>query len=281
MRNYFLPLAILLILSLASKVAPQIPLEKQERNAEQIPSAIDLLTGNTTEQKMYLVRKLDFVNATLTQITSSLDSSESVLYFQAKPPLVTFSLTAEELHKISQGNIDPIGDALRRRFMDAPPTLPLFAVFFLGNHQRLQNAKLSQGLPIPTDVEIDILKVLWLNPGLSSIEVYAQLDTLGHITFGELQDIMNGMNQRGFLARKKISRANEFSVFGIAEIELSPQNRRNRLYVYWPVVTKEKLITYLNSKRQPSFASAQATRYEKVESENKNHIEERLIRLIR
>lgn len=279
MRDSFLPLSILLSLSLASKTAPQTSLEKQEKSTKQAYSANDILTGNTPEQKMYLLRKFDFVNATITQIISS-DSFESVLYFEAKPPSVTFSLTAEELHKISRRNIDYIGEELRRRFIDVPPTIPLFAAFFHGNRQLLQKTKLSQQFPIPTDVEIDILKVLWLHPGSSSSEVYAQLDTLRHITSEDLQTILAGMNQRGLLARKKISRSNEFSLFGIAEIELSPKNRKNKLYVYWPVVTKEKLITYLDSKRYLTDASAQATRNERVESGNKNDIEDRLIRLI-
>ncbi|MCH7676146.1 BlaI/MecI/CopY family transcriptional regulator [candidate division KSB1 bacterium] len=108
-------------------------------------------------------------------------------------------------------------------------------------------------------MEIEVLKVLWVESAATSSEIYAQLDSTIRITSQDLQKILEQMADRGLLDRKKISPSHEFTFFGIAKIELSSKNRKNKLYLYWPLLRKGKLITYLDAKRYLALSSSETT----------------------
>ncbi|MFQ5650934.1 MAG: hypothetical protein ACE5IY_13410 [bacterium] len=227
-------------------------------------NAKDVLTGNTAEKKLYFLRKIRFIDDATVSFT---DSTTSDLAFEmdANQPL-PFFLDEDGLKALEPGagSQDWIGEELRRRQSDIPPTISLNDAIrnlvrtFKKKPKRLED----RNLPIPTDTEIDILKILWVEKKATAGEIYVQLDTSQVIFAEELRAILARMVDRGFLDRKKISPSNEFSLFGIAQIELSSKNRKNKQYLYWPIVTKEKLFTYMDAKRFLALAAQNEQDYD-------------------
>ncbi len=219
----------------------------------------DILSKNTAAEREFSLRKEQFITAAVNGLTDT--TSQGSLFFKlAKERRLPFVLDSEGLQGLDPGpGGDPIGDELRRRQADVSPTIPLNqAIESLVQSLRKTDKKRSdENLAIPTDMEIDILKVLWVEGGATASEIYSKLDTGTVIFAEELQDVLANMVDRGFLDRKQLSPANEFSLFGIAKIELSSKNRKNKVYLYWPIVTREKLFTYLDAQRYMALVSAQ------------------------
>jgi len=243
--------------------------------------ARDILTGNTAHSKLFLVRKYGFINDTVTIFSSAHDDTSLTFQLQAKPN-VSLYLTPEELHEIPQVGPDPFGEEWRRRISDTPRTVPLNQLLqSIAESFNKPSPRLSDGsLPIPTNLEIDILKALWEKTAATPSDIYAQLDTSWKITSEDVTAILDDMANRGFLGSKKISPSHEFSLFGIAGIEMSPLNRKNKVFLYWPVVPKDKLITYLDAKRYLAYSSASETAANGQVAYYKL-LEEKLYRLIR
>ncbi|NIR51151.1 hypothetical protein GWO43_21305 [candidate division KSB1 bacterium] len=124
------------------------------------------------------------------------------------------------------------------------------------------------------------MKHLWTRMAATPSEVYAALDTSWRLTAEELNEVLEQMTHRGFLARQKVSPSNEFSLFGIAQIEMSSKNRKNKVYVYWPVVQKNKLVTYLDAQRYLAYSSARKHASNGVSNDYYTFFEEKLMRLL-
>lgn len=256
--------------------------EKKEASAEQPADAKDILTGKTQEQKLFILRKFNFINSAVTGATS-IGSTDSNLSFEIESQQPLLYLTKEELYKIPPQGPDPFGQELYRKFSDTPQTLPLFTNNLFGVPDALKKPPKFTFIPhisIPSDTEIDVLKVLWQQPGSSSSEIYAHLDTVTHVTSEDLQKVLESMSNRGLLVRKKISPSNNFSLFGIVSFELSSQNRKNKLYVYWPIVPKGKLITYVDAQRYLALASSKRNSIKVRKYSYQKYLEEKLYRLV-
>ena len=259
------------------------PKKKKEASVEQPAEAKDILTGKTPEQKLLILRKFNFINNAVTGSTFFTGSTDSHLSFEFESQQPLLYLTKEELYKTHPHGPDPFGQELHRKLSDVPPTLPLFSTHFLGVLDAVKKPpKFTFVAPffIPNDKEIDVLKVLWQQPGSSSSEIYAQLDTVTHVTSEDLQKILESMSNRRLLVRKKISPSNNFSLFGIVSFELSSQNRKNKLYVYWPIVSKRKLITYVDAQRYLALASSKSNAIKARKYSYQKYLEEKLYRLV-
>ncbi|MFQ5604511.1 MAG: BlaI/MecI/CopY family transcriptional regulator [bacterium] len=244
--------------------------------------AKEILTKNTLEEKQFTVRKHDFIDQVA--IRHSALTSDTSLVFEFK--LKSYSsllLSPEELHEITPQGADPGGEAIRRRFHDIPPTVPLNGLIrsLIAKSKSSRKKRSLAEMPLPSDLEIEILKVLWVQPIASSSDIYAQLDSTLPLTSEDLNKILEQMAERGFLDRKKVSPSHEFNLFGIAQIELSSKNRKNKLYLYWPLVPKKELITYLDSKRYLAFAAAQKNGHNGNENSYYKILKEKLNRIIK
>ncbi|MFQ6114268.1 MAG: hypothetical protein ACE5NG_09290, partial [bacterium] len=212
---------------------------------------------------------------------------DSSLEFQMQSnQRMSLFLTREELHEITPQGADPMGEELLRRYRDVSPVLPIVPLLSQGIKSLIDKLsaarKKSLGftLFIPKDIEIDILKILWVKSAATPSEIYAQMDTLWSITSEDLNKVLEEMVARGFLARKKISASYGFNFFGITQFDLSSKNRKNKVYVYWPLVPKEKLITYLEAKR---FLALAASEKHGTDGERNNYqklLEEKLYRIL-
>jgi hypothetical protein len=243
--------------------------------------AKDILTGNTPSAQLYTVRKYGFIQNAVNILSSTHDDTSLTFQLQNKPK-VSLYLTPEELHQITPVGPDPFGPEIQRRLSDTPRTLSLNRLLQgIAETFATSSPKFSDGtLPIPTNLEIDILKVLWENRVASHSDIYAQIDTSWKITSKDLEAILEDMANRGFLDRKKISPSHEFSLFGLAAIEVSALNRKNQVHLYWSLAPKDKLITYLDAKRYLAYSHASNSASNGVGVAFYKLLEEKLYRLV-
>jgi len=99
---------------------------------------------------------------------------------------------------------------------------------------------------IPTRAELDILEILWVKEEVQDTTIYSCLDTTLNITMMDLNQLLAGMTKKGFVSRKIVSPRNEFNAFGVL-IEMSPKNRRNRVYEYRSLVNRNLMRTFIDA----------------------------------
>ncbi|MBC8184675.1 hypothetical protein H8E88_26570 [candidate division KSB1 bacterium] len=99
---------------------------------------------------------------------------------------------------------------------------------------------------IPTRNELDILEILWAKENVMDTTIYSCLDTLMNVTFMDLNRLMAGMSKKSLVSRRIVSPRNEFNLFGVL-IEMSPTNRRNRIYEYRSNVDRDLMRTFVDA----------------------------------
>ena len=99
---------------------------------------------------------------------------------------------------------------------------------------------------IPTRAELDVLEILWTKENVQDTTIYSCLDTTLNIMMMELNQLLNGMTRKGFVSRKIVSPRNEFNAFGVL-IEMSPLNRKNRVYEYHTLVDLELMRSFIDA----------------------------------
>lgn len=99
---------------------------------------------------------------------------------------------------------------------------------------------------LPTRAELDILELLWLKDNVQDTTLYSCLDTTMTITMEDLNRLLEGMTRKGLVSRKIVSPRHEFNAFGVL-IEMSAQNRRNRIYEYHSLVTRDLMRTFIDA----------------------------------
>jgi len=99
---------------------------------------------------------------------------------------------------------------------------------------------------LPSRAEIDILEILWAKEDVQDTTIYSCLDTMMNVTMSDLNLILEGMAKKGFVSRKIVSPRNEFNAFGVL-IEMSPNNRRNRIYEYHSLVNRNLMRAFIDA----------------------------------
>lgn len=112
---------------------------------------------------------------------------------------------------------------------------------------------------LPNRAEMAVLEVLWAKPNVQDTTIYSCLDTVLNITMMDLNQLLEGMARKGLVGRKIVSPRNEFNAFGVL-IEMSPQNRRNRVYEYRALVDRELMRSFIDAhyylfKRNPNIVN--------------------------
>ncbi|MBC7187001.1 MAG: hypothetical protein H5U38_08210 [Calditrichaeota bacterium] len=100
----------------------------------------------------------------------------------------------------------------------------------------------------PTFQELHVLKELWTAKSVTGPELYRQLDPAIAPSAESLNQLLDEMTERGLLRRRLVSPQDVLTVttpFGSMEVERNPLNLRNRVYRYWPVVSREEILHYL------------------------------------
>ncbi|MFQ5824205.1 MAG: hypothetical protein ACE5JB_09140 [bacterium] len=284
-NRYFIITLILILIQIRLGLNAAAQSKSNEIDEDVTGHAKDILTGNTPEAKLFVLRKYFFIENAMSTLTSISRDTSLEFRMRSNQGLSLF-LTSEELHEITPQGIDPIGQDLLRKNRDVAPVILISPLLSQGIKSLIKklnppNKKLlGSDFPIPKDIEIDILKILWTYSAATPSDIYAQMDSSWPVTSEDLHKILGEMVERGFVARKKISPSNEFNIFGIARIEMSSKNRKNKDYVYWPLIPKEKLITYLEARRflVLTYSERRSTNGEK--SNLQKTLEQKLYRLI-
>ncbi len=258
-KEYYRYLQLLLILLVVNLSLPQATAqEKNKKPVQNSENAKQLLSGTSPEEQEYAARKYQFIREALSRLVDTTANGSLSFELATDQQKLPFFLDAEGLQGLNPDGIFPHDDIPQAHNPDIPPTISLnkaiesMVELFKKGAKKARYSK----LPVPSDLEIDVLKVLWVENNATSSEIYAKLDTSSLIFAEELQHLLKNMVNRGFLDRKKISPSHELSLFGLAKIELSAKNRKNKLYLYWPIVTKEGLQTYLDAKRYLALIDA-------------------------
>jgi len=99
---------------------------------------------------------------------------------------------------------------------------------------------------LPGRAELDVLEILWAKEDVQDTTIYSCLDTVINITMMDLNQLLEGMTGKGLVSRKIVSPRNEFNAFGVL-IEMSPQNRKNRIYEYHTLVDRDLMRSFIDA----------------------------------
>jgi predicted transcriptional regulator len=254
------------------------PLYGQDQTAA---SPEEILTGMTAENKLFLIRKHAFISDAMVDVVRITDSE--MTFNNSSSAFFPLFFNPDTLG-VPEDYYEDMAEQTIRNYMDVPPTTKLNGLFH-GIAQAIKDSRreaVLQNPPIPTLDEIAVLRVVWEQDLATSSEIYAGLDSTTLVDYSAegLQKLLKRMRDRGFLERKLISPRHEFTIFGVAKIEMSAKNRRNRLYLYWPLMSREKLMTMLDTKRYLTLASMKGRPNQSAMRQQKE-LEKKLLQVIR
>lgn len=212
-------------------------------------SAALLLSGVTAADHERFMAKWRIVTGAALEFRARQGTTDLDFIRQSRP----YSLSKEELQQFAPPR-DFVAEELYRRQTGTVPPLNLNPLFQglpdLATKAVRAGRRPSRIPEIPSPIEADILVALWQNGPATRGDVYATLDTTWRLTAQDLDALLNEMVDKGLLARKKISPENTLSIstpLGVFSVEKSTLNRRNENYLYWPIVDRRKLMTYLDA----------------------------------
>jgi predicted transcriptional regulator len=203
-----------------------------------------ILSGESEPARQQWLRRQLFVENILTK--SAVSASDSSLRFriESQSPL---SLSQSQLKAIPP-RVDQIDEKFRREQLGLPPMSNIGdlikGVKYLA--EKLGATDKDPLAVIPSEVEIDVMNVLWKKNAATSMEIYADLDSV-NLTALDLQQTLAVMADRGLVDRQQISPRHEFTILGAIPIEMSGKNRKNREFLYRPQVTRQTMLTFLDA----------------------------------
>jgi predicted transcriptional regulator len=205
-----------------------------------------ILSGENEQARQQWLRRQLFVENILTHRAVSASDSSLRFRIESQSPL---SLSQSQLKAIPP-RLDQIDEKFRREQLGLPPMSNIGDL--IGKGVQYLAEKLGGGTDkdplavIPSEVEIDIMKVLWKKNAATSAEIYADLDSVD-LTALDLQQTLAVMADRGLVDRQQISPRHEFTILGAIPLEISTQNRKNREFLYRPQVTRQTMLTFLDA----------------------------------
>ncbi len=116
----------------------------------------------------------------------------------------------------------------------------------------------------PTTQELCVLKELWTAGSATGPQLYQRMDPALVPSAEWLNALLEEMAARGLVRRRLISPQDVLTVttpLGSMEVERNELNRRNRVYQYWPTVSREAVLHYFQGallQHGTSDSSAQA-----------------------
>lgn len=263
------------------ELPPELPVDAliahvQTANDSLYPQNLfDILTGNTANQKEKTLNRSSFFNEYQAGLQHKIDSMITVKETVARN-FAKFSLSKDALKKQGKRN-DYVGQSQHSKSMGSNPgMINLFGLFagaarkwskHLGTNRQYIKRELIMNPPSRT--EIVMLKKLWKKGSGLDVDLYSGLDTTIQITNTDLNRVLAAMTQKGWLRRNKVSPENILTFltpFGPAGgVEMSPKNRKNPVYIYYPRISKEQVLTALDLalyyRSEISLSSEDSTTY--------------------
>jgi len=107
-------------------------------------------------------------------------------------------------------------------------------------------------IPLPTPQEAAVLAQLWEQGPMTSVDLYTSLPprALEGLTAEGFWQVLHDMARKGLLEESLITPQNLLMVgLGpfVFPVELSGKNRRNRIWLYKPLVERQELLAYLEA----------------------------------
>jgi predicted transcriptional regulator len=207
---------------------------------------VAILRGETQYAREQWLRRQRFIENIFIQNPSLYDST---LFFRLQQNSA-LSLNQSELYSLPR-RVDNIGERLRREETEAPSLFNVGNLIgagmkYLAEKLGARGAKPQPLAVIPSEFEIDVMKVLWQKQEATTSTIYAQLDST-RLTAVDLQRALDAMAERGLLERRQISPRHEFTILGAIPIEMSAKNRKNREFLYRPQVTRQTMLAFLDA----------------------------------
>ncbi len=139
--------------------------------------------------------------------------------------------------------------------------------------QKKQKRPRLQDLPPLDPEELHLLTVIWEKGSATGPQIYASLDSSVRMTAEMTWRVLRRLARKGYLAEKLISPQSPFTIqtpFFSVPIEMSAKNRRNREYLYRPLVGETEILhflvaqKYLQSRQRSGANGRSGSRLEKM-----------------
>jgi hypothetical protein len=232
--------------------------------------AATVLSPTSSENHERFMRRWRFVTGAALDFRATQDGTNLNFVAKSQP----LSLTKEELQQFKPPR-DFVAEDLYRRQMGTVPPLDFNPILQSGA-RLLRGALAPRKSPqtltsLPSPLETDVLVHLWQSAPATGGQLYAGIDTTWRVTAKDLNNLLADMVTKGLLDRKKISPENQLGIstpLGVVSVELSGLNRKNQEYIYWPLVDRHEMITYLDaqlylaSSATPTAADGRSVSYQ-------------------
>ena len=151
------------------------------------------------------------------------------------------------------GNNDKIDKGIYERNLGHPQPVPVASLLFKGA-KYLKDKLIKEKPPelnfIPTKSQLVAFNTIWENGAATDQDIYSALDSTIRITSLGLNSELARLEENGFLSRKIVSPRQELMIMtpiGAKGVEMSPTNRRNRIYEYKINIPKDQVVRFLNA----------------------------------
>lgn len=151
------------------------------------------------------------------------------------------------------GDNDKINKRIYERNLGHQQPVPVTALLFKGA-KFLKDKLIKKDPPelnfIPTKSQLVAFNMIWENGATTDQDIYSALDSTIRITSLGLNSELARLEENGFLSRKIVSPKQELMIMtpiGAKGIEMSPTNRRNRIYEYKINIPKDQVVRFLNA----------------------------------
>ena len=211
-------------------------------------SLVDILTWNTDSLRLQMVRRLLLYNTPIPALLLAPSDSALLMY-----RLALYGKPMEDYY--SGYGADRIGAQLYKENLGHSPLFDIegFAkVAFSAFSQKPEpkQQKRPRIISEPTKLELDVLTMLWTQGEQNQMDLYRKLDKDLPTTASDFDIALEKMTEKGFLARQKTSPEDLLHILtpvGTTSIEKNELNRKNPVYQYSSVITREEVLRYLDA----------------------------------
>lgn len=204
-----------------------------------------------SQSVVYFLRRQQFLSRLYDRL--GLDSSGPWIGFSRQAGKAVLSF---QINDTSHFALPPQRDWIQEEFDRQHTDIPI--IFDLGALTRSAIQSLTsrgkghkkpiQHQPIPGQLEMRVLAALWEKGPMTGPDLYTRVASSVPITAEMFWNLLHRMAEQGFLEERQVSPRLPFTLLtpvAAVEIEMSPTNRRNRVFEYRPVYDRAEVLQYL------------------------------------
>ncbi len=230
------------VVTVAPSEGVPLPVDTLRLCPAPVPGAAEMLRSATDSLRLQAARRWALYHQTLPESLLAPTPEQALMERLAQygPPVEDWRAlpprdrAGEELNKraTGHGGLADLGSLLRKIGIGGPPaaTVPV----------RVTRE--------PTVQELHVLRELWASTTSTAPDLYRHLDPAIVPNAERLNQLLDEMTEQGLLRRRLVSPQDLFTFvtpFGSMEVERNQLNRLNRIYQYWPAVSRDDVLHYL------------------------------------